>query len=122
MMKFIFQRIILLYVFISSILCFLPFSSKSFSADYGVEALEVLRDVGKKIDLVLTDVIMPNMRGDRLAERIKESYPEIKILFMSGYADNIITKGGILKNGINYLQKPLTAMTLAQTVRMMLDS
>lgn len=94
-----------------------------YEASDGVEALEVLRNVGKEIDLVLTDVMMPNMRGDRLAEKINESYPEIKILFMSGYADNIITNGGmILKNGINYLQKPLTAMTLAQTVRRVLDS
>lgn len=93
-----------------------------YDASDGVEALEVLRSVGKVINLVLTDVMMPNMRGDRLAERIKESYPEIKVLFMSGYADNIITKGGILKNGINYLQKPLTAMILAQTVRRVLDS
>lgn len=91
------------------------------NASDGIEALDILKDKGNKINLVLTDVMMPNMRGDRLAEMVREDYPEIKILFMSGYADNIITKGGILKNGINYLQKPLTAMTLAQTVRRVLD-
>lgn len=93
-----------------------------FEACDGVEALTILKDKGDRIALVLTDVIMPNLRGDKLAERVKESYPDIKILFMSGYADNIITKGGILKNGINYLSKPLTTMTLAQTVRKVLDS
>lgn len=91
-------------------------------ASDGVEAVEILKTKGNEINLVLTDVMMPNMRGDRLAEKIKEDYPEIKVLFMSGYADNIITNRGILKNGINYLQKPLTAMALAQTVRRVLDS
>lgn len=81
-----------------------------------------MKDKGEGINFILTDVMMPHLRGDRLAERIKEDYLSIKILFMSGYADNIITKNGILKEGINYLQKPLTAMTLAQTVRMILDS
>ncbi len=95
---------------------------KTLEAAEGIEALEILKEKGKNIDLVLTDVIMPNMRGDRLAERIKEDYPHIKVIFMSGYADNIITKGGILKNGINYLQKPLTAVTLAQIIRKVLDS
>lgn len=91
-------------------------------ASDGVEAVEILKTKGNEINLVLTDVMMPNMRGDRLAEKIKEDYPDIKVLFMSGYADNIITNRGILKNGINYLQKPLTAMALAQTVRRVLDS
>lgn len=94
----------------------------TFEASDGVEALSIVKDKGEGINLILTDVMMPHLRGDRLAERIKEDYPSIKILFMSGYADNIITKNGILKEGINYLQKPLTAMTLAQTVRMILDS
>ncbi len=88
----------------------------------GIEALEVLKDKGKTIALVLTDVIMPSMRGDKLAERIKEEYPECKVLFMSGYADNVITENGILKEGINYLQKPIAPVTLAQLVRKVLDS
>lgn len=106
--------------FISRVLRELGYNT--YEASDGVEALGILKDKGKDIDLVLTDVMMPNLRGDRLAERIREAYPKIKVLFMSGYADNIITNRGILKEGINYLQKPLTAMTLAQTVRRVLDS
>ncbi len=106
--------------FISRVLKELGYNT--YEAPDGVEALGILKDKGEDIDLVLTDVMMPNLRGDRLAERIGEIYPKIKVLFMSGYADNIITNGGILREGINYLQKPLTAMTLAQTVRRVLDS
>lgn len=93
-----------------------------FEAQDGIEALSICSEKKGEIDLIITDVVMPNLSGDKLAIRIRELYPHIKILYMSGYADNIITEKGILKEGINYLQKPLTAVTLAKTVRRVLDS
>jgi len=106
--------------FITAVLRELGYSI--FEARDGVEALSLCNERKGDFDLVITDVIMPNMNGDRLASRIGELYPEIKVLYMSGYADNIITEKGILKEGINYLQKPITAMALAQEVRRVLDS
>ncbi|WP_203472324.1 PAS domain S-box protein [Dissulfurispira thermophila] len=88
----------------------------------GIEALIICNENKGEIDLIITDVVMPNMSGDKLASRVKDLYPKLKVLYMSGYADNIITEKGILKEGINYLQKPLTAVTLAQTIRKVLDS
>lgn len=95
---------------------------KVFEAQDGIEALSILTEKKGKIDMIITDVVMPNLSGDKLAARIKDLYSNIKILYMSGYSDNIITEKGILKEGINYLQKPLNAVTLAQTVRRVLDS
>jgi CheY-like chemotaxis protein len=106
--------------FITAVLRELGYSI--FEARDGVEALSLCNERKGDFALVITDVIMPNMNGDRLASRIGELYPEIKVLYMSGYADNIITEKGILKEGINYLQKPITAMALAQEVRRVLDS
>lgn len=94
---------------------------KVFEAQNGIEALSIFTEKKGKIDMIITDVVMPNLSGDKLAARIKDLYPNIKILYMSGYSDNIITEKGILKEGINYLQKPLNAVTLAQTIRRVLD-
>ncbi len=90
-------------------------------AEDAENALKMTRMYHGAIHLVLTDVIMPGMSGSDLAKEIRKCCPEIKILFMSGYTQNAIVKHGILKDGVNYLQKPFTTREFAQIVRRVLD-
>jgi YesN/AraC family two-component response regulator len=70
---------------------------------------------------MLADVVMPGMSGSELAKLLKPLYPEIKILYMSGYTDNAIVHHGVLEKGVNYIQKPFTTEGLARKVREVLD-
>ncbi len=88
----------------------------------GEEALRVSASHQDVIHLLLTDVIMPGMSGRVLAERLSALRPEIKALFISGYAGNAIFHHGVLDPGIAFLQKPFTAQELAQKVREVLDA
>ena len=74
-----------------------------------------------RIDLVLTDVVMPHAGGRDLAEVLGKVRPETKVLFMSGYTDDAVVRHGILQDGIPYLQKPFTPKSLARKVREVLD-
>jgi two-component system cell cycle sensor histidine kinase/response regulator CckA len=92
------------------------------SAPNGREALRVAREhKGSPICLVVTDVIMPQMGGKVMAEWLKTIYPDLKILFTSGYTDDTIIHHGVLEAGVNFLSKPYTFATLAHKVREMLD-
>ena len=74
------------------------------------------------IDLVLTDVVMPEMNGRELVERLGHSRPDIKVLYLSGYTDDLIVQhGGALVAGTAFLQKPFTVDALFQKVRDVLD-
>jgi PAS domain S-box-containing protein len=84
------------------------------------EAL-LLAESSPVLDMLLTDVVMPQMSGPALAKRIAASRPELKILCMSGYTDDSITRHGVLDTAIAYLQKPFTNDTLPHTVREVLD-
>ncbi len=87
----------------------------------GVDALRTAQTYGAPIDLLLTDVVMPHMGGPALVAQLAGAYPGLKVLFMSGYTDNMFVHHGQLDPGINLLQKPFSAATLARKVREMLD-
>jgi two-component system cell cycle sensor histidine kinase/response regulator CckA len=89
----------------------------------GEEAFHIAQEQDdKRINLLLTDVVMPQMGGKQLADQLKMLQPDIKVLFISGYADNAIGDHGVLEPGTNFLQKPFTPTALAQRVRQVLDS
>ena len=73
------------------------------------------------IHLLLTDIVLPEVSGRELSEMVTALFPEMKVLFMSGYTDNAIVHHGVLIEGVNYLQKPFTMRSLAQKVRAVLD-
>ena len=81
-----------------------------------------IAETGLPIQLVLTDVVMPAMSGRELVQKLTAKYPHLRVLYMSGYTDDIITSGGVLEPGLAFLQKPFTPATLAQKVRDVLDA
>jgi CheY-like chemotaxis protein len=86
------------------------------------EALRLASDTAAPIDLLLTDVIMPQMTGRALADLVTGDRPGTPVLFMSGYADSAVVEHGVLQAGRAYLQKPFTPMQLARVVRRVLDT
>ena len=74
------------------------------------------------IDLLLTDVVMPQMNGPELAKRLRAMRPELKVLCMSGYTDEAIVRHGVLESGAAFIQKPLTPVSLTRKVREVLDA
>jgi PAS domain S-box-containing protein len=82
----------------------------------------VLGEKCHNLDMLLTDVIMPNMNGAVLAERLKAFHPGMGILFMSGYTDNVFLPGGLLEPGAKFLQKPFAQADMLQKVKELLDS
>jgi PAS domain S-box-containing protein len=91
-------------------------------ASNGEEALQIAHTYKGKIDLLLTDVVMPRISGRALANKIGLVRPDIKILFISGYTGDAIAHRGILEPGTAFLEKPFTPASLALKVREVLDS
>ncbi len=92
-------------------------------AESGVKALEIWRQRKNIIDLVLTDLVMPDrMNGRELAERLWAERPALKVIFTSGYSQDVVGKDFVLNQGLNYVQKPYHPQKLAQTVRECLDA
>lgn len=85
-----------------------------------IEALGIAARPESCIDLLLTDVVMPEMNGKELALRMAKTRPGLRCLFMSGYPPNIIAQRGILNDDTNFLQKPFSIDTLAEKIRIVL--
>ncbi len=83
----------------------------------GQECIEVVKSTKDHIDLLVTDIIMPDMNGRDLYENLIYLRPDLKVLYISGYDSNIIAHQGILEGGVHFLQKPFTAEALANKVR-----
>jgi CheY-like chemotaxis protein len=86
------------------------------------EAISIARHLTHRIDLMVTDIVMPGMSGRQLAELLASTHPDMKVLFMSGYTDDSILQHGVLNPGTAFLQKPFTPASLARKVREVLES
>jgi len=85
------------------------------------DALNIAKEHAGRIDLVITDVIMPEMNGKELAAELEVISPGLKRLFMSGYTADVIAHHGMLDDGVNFIQKPFSVKDLAAKVREVLD-
>ena len=85
------------------------------------EAIQLAETYDGEIHLLVTDVVMPEMNGRVLGERILSVYPDLEHLFMSGYTANVIAHHGVLDEGVNFLQKPFSKKELGAKVRQTLD-
>jgi len=91
-------------------------------ASRGREAIRLWQELEQPIDLLLTDVVMPEASGKEVADRLREMQPALKVLFMSGYTDEAIVHHGVLDADVEFIQKPFTPAGLAGRVREVLDS
>jgi PAS domain S-box-containing protein len=91
-------------------------------ASNGDEALSISQDVELDIKLMITDVVMPQMSGRELAQRLLTIRPSLPVLFMSGYTDDAIVRHGLLDETLNFIQKPFDSASVARKVREVLDS
>jgi PAS domain S-box-containing protein len=85
------------------------------------QALELWKQESDSIDLVLTDVVMPDVGGPELVQRLAAERPDVKVLYMSGYTDQAVASRGLLDTGYAFLQKPFAPSALARKVREVLD-
>jgi two-component system, cell cycle sensor histidine kinase and response regulator CckA len=96
---------------------------KVFGAGDAEEAFQIAQDAANPIDLLLTDIVMPELNGRELADRLKAIRPGLKVLYMSGFMKEAILKYyGISITGIPFLQKPFTRETLCRKMREVLDT
>jgi len=87
----------------------------------GGSALLICERHPEPIQLLITDVIMPEMGGPEAAERLVKVRPGMKVLFMSGYTDSAVVHQGVLNEGANFIQKPFSPDDLARKIRAVID-
>ena len=92
-----------------------------YTAASGEEALSVIGGIEKRVELVMTDVILSGMTGKALADALEEKYPGIRILFNSGYTEDSIVAHGVLDGTLDFIGKPFSAAALARKIREILD-
>jgi two-component system cell cycle sensor histidine kinase/response regulator CckA len=90
---------------------------RTLGAESGTDAIATVRQHQGAIPLLLTDVVMPGMNGWELAESLRQSHPQLKVIFMSGYTDQVLSETGRLDPSIVYLQKPFTLTQLDEVLR-----
>jgi len=90
-------------------------------ATNGEQALQLVAAHDGPIHLLLTDVVMPGISGKALVRQLLQDKPEIKVLYMSGYTENVVAHHGILEEGVIFIQKPFNAVTLTRQIRTVLD-
>ena len=90
-------------------------------AAHGLQALEILERHGLSVRLIIADVVMPQISGRELAERVLERWPDVPTLFTSGYTGLFVVQRGLLDEGQEFIQKPIAPDMLAKRVREMLD-
>jgi CheY-like chemotaxis protein len=98
------------------------FGYKVYAFPSPVQALAALPELISAPDLLVTDVVMPGMNGRALAERLGSLVPSMRVLFVSGYTENVIVHHGVLKDDIEFLAKPYSVDQLARRVREVLDA
>ena len=94
---------------------------KVLSADTPAEALKIAEG-RPDIDLLLTDVVMPEMSGLELNQKLQETHPKLNCLYMSGYTEDVISNHGVLKKGVHFIPKPFTKAELVLSIHKVLDS
>jgi two-component system cell cycle sensor histidine kinase/response regulator CckA len=92
------------------------------SAPDGVEALRMIGEAGDQVQLLVTDVVMPGLGGRDLVAHVRDTYPDLRVLFVSGYTEEGVRRHGVLDPESAFLEKPFTAERLAQKVREVLDT
>jgi len=105
---------------ISTALC--KYGYTVLEAGNGGEALLFCEKEKAAIQLMLTDVVMPQISGRALAERLAALHPEMKVLYMSGYTGDAIVHHGVLESGLNFIQKPFKVLSLIEKVREVLGA
>jgi CheY-like chemotaxis protein len=92
------------------------------SCSHPREGIEVSLRHSGQIDLLLTDVVMPGMNGRDMANQILQSLPELRVVFMSGYTEHVLTREGEVDQKLEYLQKPFTLQTLMRKLEQVLGN
>jgi CheY-like chemotaxis protein len=92
-----------------------------FDSETAVEALAII-EASPEIQLLFTDVVMPDVNGKKLADEALRRRPDLKVLFTTGYTRNAVVHGGVLDPGVNFLSKPFSLEQLASKVRSIFDA
>jgi len=91
-------------------------------ASYGPEAIKIAQQELPDIHLLLTDIIMPGMNGFEVSDQLKNLQSDLKVIYMSGYSEKLVSQHGVLDKGSTFIQKPFETLDLVQTIRDRLDA
>jgi DNA-binding response OmpR family regulator len=92
------------------------------AASSAEEALAILQDDPRIVHLLLTDVVMPGQSGKELAQEVTRQRPDVRVLYMSGYSQDVIVHQGVLEAGVHLIEKPFSSDALLARVRDVLDA